>query len=260
MRKHWKLLTALGAVIVIIAVAVVLLNPPAPAPTKDEPSSLQASGKFGFPVSGVKIGEGGTKTASDGKTITGYNGTCDSAAQAAANYTPLVKDVNLSTWAQQKKILVEVGKQGPWVERATFSGDLLANAKDLPPGAFDGGWYSRSDVAAGGLYRIASCDAKKKAVVQVFSGGTTAVVNKAPSAFFQTVSLELSWAGDWKISDFAIVQSGQDFNGRVKDAGPTSLGTTYGDEAAPALKDEWVNDFFADVSREGWVEYANAKR
>ena len=260
MRKHWKLLTALGAVILVIAVAVVLLNPPAPAAKPDDPSSLQASGTFGFPVSGIKIGEGGTKTASDGKTITGYNGSCDSAAQAAANYTPLVKDVNVSTWAQQKKALLEVGKQGPWVERATFNGDLMANAKDLPPGAFDGGWYTRSDVAAGGLYRIASCDEKKKAVVQIFSGGTTAVVNKAPSAFFQTVTLELAWMGDWKISDFAIVQSGQDFNGRVKDAGPTSLGTTFDDETAPALKDELVNDFFADVSREGWVEYANAKR
>ncbi|UKA52189.1 hypothetical protein [Paenarthrobacter ilicis] len=260
MRKHWKLLTALGAVILVIAVAVILLNPPAPAAKQDDPSPLQASGKFGFPVSGIKIGEGGTKTASDGKTITGYNGSCDSAAQAAANYTHLVKDVNVSTWPQQKKILAEVGKQGPWMERATFNGDLMASAKDLPPGAFDGGWYSRSDVAAGGLYRIASCDEKKKAVVQVFSGGMTAVVNKAPSAFFQTVTFELSWADDWKISDFAIVQSGQDFNGRVKDAGPTSLGTIFDDETAPALKDDLVNDFFADVSREGWVEYANAKR
>lgn len=260
MRKHWKLLTALGVVILVIAVAVVLLNPPAPATKKDEPSSLQASGKFGFPVSGIKIGEGGTKTASDGKTITGYNGSCDSAAQAAANYTPLAEDVNVSTWGQQKKTLAEVTKPGPWFEKMIFNGDLLANAKDLPPGAFDGGWVYRSDVAAGGLYRVASCDVKKKAVVQVFTGGTTARVNSAPKAFFRTVTLEMTWANDWKISDFAIVQSGQNFNGRVQDAGPTSLGTTYDDGDTPALKDELVNDFFADVSREGWVEYANAKR
>jgi hypothetical protein len=259
MRKHWKLLTALGAVIVIIAVAVVLLNPPAPAPKQAEPSSLQASGKFGFPVSGIKIGEGGTKTASDGKTITGYNGTCDSAAQAAANYTPLIEDVNTSTWAQQKKTLVEVGNQGPWMERATFNGDLLANAKELPPGAFDGGWYYRSDVAAGGLYRIVSCDAKKKAVVQVFTGGVTAVVNKEPSAFFQTVTFELTWAGDWKISDFGVVQAGQNFDGRVKDGGPMSVGTSF-EDPVPTLRNDLVDAFFKDKTREGWVEYANAKR
>ncbi|MFJ5958258.1 hypothetical protein ACIQC5_20150 [Paenarthrobacter sp. NPDC092416] len=260
MRKHWKLLTALGAVIVIIAVAVVLLNPPTPAPRKDEPSALQASGKFGFPVSGIKIGEGGTKTASDGKTITGYNGTCDSAAQAAANYTPLVKDVNVSTWAQQKKTLAEVGKPGPWIEKMTYEGDLLTTAKDLPSGPFDGGWFTRTDIASAGLYRVASCDEKKKAVVQVFFGAVSANVKTAPSAFFQTVTLELTWGGDWKISDAAIVQSGQDFGGRVKDGGPMSVGTNMEDEATPVLRDELVNAFFKDITREGWVEYANAKR
>lgn len=260
MRKHWKLLTALGAVILVIAVAVVLLNPPTPAAKPDEPSSLQASGKFGFPVSGIRIGEGGTKTASDGKTPTGYNGSCDSAAQAAANYTHLIEDVNVSTWAQQKKILTEVGKQGPWVERVSYKGDLLTTAKDLPNGPFDGGWFTRSDVASGGLYRVASCDEKKKAIVQVFTGAIAARVNKDPAAFFQTVTFELLWDGDWKISDAAIVTNGQDFGGRVKDAGPMSVGTNMEDEATPVLRDELVNAFFKDIGREGWVEYANAKR
>lgn len=142
----------------------------------------------------------------------------------------------------------------------TSSGELVANAKELPPGAFDGGWYSRSDVAAGGLYRVASCEVKKQAVVQVFTGGTTARVNGAPKAYFRTVTLELTWANDWQISDAAIVQSGQDFDGRVKDAGPTSLGTAFDGESAPALENALVNGFFTDASREGWVEYANAKR
>lgn len=260
MRKHWKLLIALGAVILVIAVAVVLLNPPAPAAKQDDPISLQASGKFGFPVSGIRIGEGGTKTASDGKPITGYNGSCDSAAQAAANYTYLIEDVNVSTWAQQKETLSGMGKQGPWVERVLYKGDLLTTSKDLSGVPFDGGWFTRSDVASGGLYRVASCDEKKTAVVQVFTGAITARVNKAPAAFFQTVTFELVWDGDWKISDAAIVANGQDFGGRVKDAGPMSVGTNMEDEATPVLRDDLVNAFFKDISREGWVEYANAKR
>ncbi|AFR31416.1 hypothetical protein [Arthrobacter sp. Rue61a] len=260
MRKHWKLLTALGAVILVIAVAVVLLNPPAPAAKQDDPSPLQASGKFGFPVSGIKIAEGGTKTASDGKTITGYDGSCDSAAQAAANYTPLIEDVNTSTWAQQKKTLAEVGKAGTWTEKITSKGDLLTTSKDLSSLSFDEGWLYRSDVAAGGLYRMASCEPKKSAVVQVFFGAVGAKVKTAPSAFFQTVTLELVWDGDWKISDAAIVANGQDFGGRVKDSGPMSVGTNMDDEATPVLRDELVNAFFQDKTREGWVEYANAKR
>ncbi|MFF1385689.1 hypothetical protein ACFVWT_19230 [Arthrobacter sp. NPDC058288] len=245
--------------ILAVAVAVILINRPAPARDPD-PSSLQASGRFGFPVSDIKIGEGGTKKAGDGKTVTGYAGTCDSAAQAAANYTHLVEDVNVSTWAQQKNTLAEVGKSGPWTEKITFKGDLLTNSKDLPNGPFKGGWFSRTDVASGGLYRVASCEAKKKAVVQVFFGAVSANVKTAPSAFFQTATFELVWDGDWKISDAAIVANGQDFGGRVKDAGPMSVGTNLEDEAIPVLRDDLVNAFFKDISREGWVEYANAKR
>ncbi|MCP1415516.1 hypothetical protein [Paenarthrobacter sp. A20] len=260
MRKHWKLLTALGAVILVIAVAVVLLNPPAPAAKQDDPSSLQASGKFGFPVSGVKIGEGGTKTASDGKTITGYNGSCDSAAQAAANYAHLLRDVNVKTWAQQKKVLSEVSKPGPWTVNATIAGEVVAGSKDLPPGAFADGWFIRSDVPAGGMYRIASCDEKKKAVVQVFVGSLDAQTQTVPVANFGTLTMELGWDEDWKITDAMPRVDDPDFGGRVKDKGP--VGSVAGDPTGsiPTLTSELVDSLFKDTSHEGWVEYANAKR
>ncbi|WP_431230752.1 hypothetical protein [Paenarthrobacter nicotinovorans] len=260
MRKHWKLLTALAAVIVIIAVAVVLLNPPALAPTKDEPSSPQTSGKFGFPVSRIKIGEGGTKTASDGKTITGYNGTCDSAAQAAANYAHLLRDVNVKTWTQQKKVLSEVSKTGPWTANATIAGDVAASSKDLPPGAFEDGWFIRSDVPAGGMYRMASCDEKKKAVVQVFVGSLDAQTNTQPVANFGTLTMELGWVGDWKITDAMPRVDDPDFGGRVKDKGPVGPAAGEPTGSIPALTSELVGSLFKGMSREGWVEYANAKR
>lgn len=260
MRKHWKAFTAVGVVVLVIAVAAILINRPAPAAPSQDPSPLQATGKFGFPVSDVKIGDGGTKKASDDKTPTGYSGTCESAAQAAANYTRLIKDVHLTTWAQQKKTLTEVSQPGRWVEKVTFEGNLLTDAKDLPVSAFDGGWYTRTDVAAGGMYRVASCEEKKRAVVQVFTGGIGASASEEPSSFFQTVTFELVWGGDWKISDAGTVPVGQDFGGRVKDGGPMSVGTNMDAESAPVLRDDLVNAFFKNKSREGWVEYANAKR
>ncbi|MGY2747731.1 hypothetical protein [Arthrobacter sp. UYCu723] len=261
MKKNWKALVAIAAVVIIVAVAVVIINM-RPAGQAAQPSgdSSIVAGKFGFPVSKINVGEGGTKKASDGKTITGYNGTCDSAAQAAANYAPLIKDVNVTTWPQQKKALTEVSKPGPWFEKVTFEGTLASEAKDWLPGAFDGGWYTRSDVEAGGMYRVASCEDKKRAVVQVFLGALGSNVKTAPSAFFQTVTFELGWDGDWKISDASVVPVNQDFGGRVKDGGPMSVGTNMEGEATPVLRDELVNAFFKDKSREGWVEYANAKR
>ena len=203
MRKHWKALTAVGVVILAVAVAVILINRPAPAREPD-PSSLQASGKFGFPVSDIKIGEGGTKKASDGKTITGYNGTCDSAAQAAANYTPLIEDVNLKTWAQQKKTLTEVSNPGPWLEKVTFKGNLRHQCPRTCQRVLL--------MVAGGTaltWRPVACTGSPAAKTEK-TGGCAGVLwwpwrqcKRGTQGFFQTVTFELAWDGDWKISDAA---------------------------------------------------------
>jgi hypothetical protein len=259
MKKNWKALTAVAAVILTVAVAAILINlrpTPAPEPT---PDALQATGKFGFPTSDIKIGEGGTKKASDGKTITGYNGTCNSAVQAAANYAPLMRDVNPRTWAEQKKTLAAVSKPGPWFQTATLGGEIIAGAKDLPPG-FDGGWYDKTEVAAGGMYRMASCEEKERAVVQVFIGSLNARTNTAPLASFGTVSLELSWDGDWKITDALVLNEDRDFGGKVKDKGPSGPNPEGPTGSIPTLTTALVDRLFDGKSKEGWIEYANAKR
>ncbi|MET3174650.1 UNVERIFIED_ORG: hypothetical protein ABIB52_002501 [Arthrobacter sp. UYCu721] len=263
MKKNWKALVAIAAVVIIVAVAVVIINMrPAGQAARREPGadSSIVAGKFGFPVSKINIGEGGTKKASDGKTITGYNGTCDSAVQAAANYAPLLSEVNLKSWAEQKKTLTEVSIPGPWFEKVTFRGDLMTTTKDLPAGAFDGGWISRSDVAAGGMYRVASCEEKKRAVVQVFIGSLNAQVKTGPAGGFGTVPMELSWDGDWKITDASQSADDPDFGGRAKDKGPSvgAPGEPTGDFLV--LNQNLVNSVFSSTSRAGWVEYANAKR
>jgi hypothetical protein len=260
MKKNWKALTAVAAVILIVAVAAILINlRPTPA-LEPTPDALQATGKFGFPTSEIKIGEGGTKKASDGKPITGYNGTCDSAAQAAANYAPLMEDVNPQTWAQQKKALTEVSKPGPWFSTAVVVGDAAAGLKEQPPGAFDGGWFTRTDVAAGGMYRVASCEEKKTAVVQVFIGSLEGRTDSMPLAGFRTVSLELGWEGDWKITDALVRVDDPDFAGKVKDKGPSGPLPEGPTGSIPTLTSAVVDGLFKDVSREGWIEYANAKR
>uniref|UniRef100_UPI003F494346 hypothetical protein n=1 Tax=Pseudarthrobacter oxydans TaxID=1671 RepID=UPI003F494346 len=261
MSTKWKTIIAIAAIAVIVAVAVVLINRPAEQAAQPEPSSDsgRVAGTLGFPVSKINIGEGGTKTAADGKTPTGYNGTCDSAVQAAANYVPLVSEVNLETWAEQKKTLTQVSMPGPWLEKVTSGGDLLTTTKDLP-GAFDGGWVSRSDVAAGGMYRVASCEEKKRAVIQVFIGSLNAQVKTVPAGGFGTVPMELSWDGDWKIMDARQSADDPDFGGRVKDRGPggSAPGEPTGDFLV--LNQDLVHSVFGSVGRDGWVEYANAKR
>jgi hypothetical protein len=219
------------------------------------------AGKLGFPVSKINIGEGGTKTAGDGRTPTGYNGTCDSAAQAAANYTPLLVDVNLKTWETQKATLNSLAVPGPWLDTVLLPGesvtDVVAQGNELK--TFDGGWMEKTEVKAGGMYRMVSCEAKKTALVQVFFGalGTS---DTLPQGYFGTRTMELTWKDDWKISDAVTGVNDADLVSQLKDKGPTGgLGGTPTGKIPP-LDEPIVARYFGDLSKEGWVEYANATR
>lgn len=264
MKKNWKALVAIAVVVIIVAVAVIIINMrPADRTAQPDPSgdSSIVAGKFGFPVSKINIGEGGTKTAADGKTPIGYNGTCDSAAQAAANYTPVLADVNLKTWEIQKATLNSLAVPGPWMEPVLLPGQSVADAdaQGSQLKTFDGGWMDQINVNAGGLYRMVSCEPKKTALVQVFFGGLS-VSDTLPEGFFGTQTMELTWEDDWKISNVVTGVNDSDLVSRLKDKGPTGGvgGTPTG--RMPTLDAALVERYFKDLSKEGWVEYANAAR
>ncbi|MCO4252165.1 hypothetical protein [Pseudarthrobacter raffinosi] len=263
MKKNWKALVAIAAVMIIVAVAVVLINlRPSDQAVQPEPSADNGmvAGKFGFPVSKINIEEGGTKTADDGRTPIGYNGTCDSAAQAAANYTPALFNVNAKTWEAQKATLNSLAIPGSWTKDATLLGDTWADAAAKGNlSSFDGGWLDEVNVSAGGLYRMVSCEPKKSALVQVVYGGRR-VGDTLPGGYFGTASVELTWKDDWKISNTLTRIDDTEFKQRLKDEGPAGGvgGTPTGN--MPRLDDSLVARYFEDLSKEGWVEYANATR
>ncbi len=72
--------------------------------------------------------------------------------------------------------------------------------------------------------------------------------------------MELTWAGDWKISDLLVAGQDRDFGGRVKDKGPGGAVGDASTATVPTLTDSLINTLFEGKSREGWIEYANAKR
>lgn len=264
MKKNWKVLVATAAMVVIVAVAVVLINfrpSEQTAKPQPEPDNGMVAGKLGFPVSKLNIGEGGTKTAADGRTPIGYNGTCDSAAQAAANYTPVLADVNLKTWETQKVTLNSLAVPGPWLDTVLLPGDsvtdVVAQGNELK--TFAGGWMEQTNVKAGGMHRMVSCEPKKTAVVQVFFGalGTS---DTLPQGYFGTRTMELTWKGDWKISNVVTGVNDADLVSRLPDKGPSGgLGGTPTGKI-PQLDEPILARYFEDLSKEGWVEYANATR
>lgn len=265
MKKNWKALAAIAAVVIIVAVAVVLINlRPGAQAAQPEPSTDDGmvAGKFGFPVSKINIGEGGTKTAVDGKTPIGYNGTCDSAAQAAANYTPVLADVNLETWETQKATLTSLAVPGgPWLETVLLPFNVIADAKAQGNQlkTFAGGWMEQTNVKAGGMYRMVSCEPKETALVQVFYGALGAS-NTLPQGYFGTQTMELTWKGDWKISNVVTGVNDSNFVSRLKDKGPTGGLGVPPTGKIPPLDEPLVAKYFKDLSKEGWVEYANATR
>lgn len=262
MRKHWKALVAVAAVVIAVVVAAIIISarPDATAePTPDSDNTI-TTGTLGFPVSDINIGEGGTATAPDGRTPIGYDGSCDSAAQAAAAYTPLLSDINIGTWPKQKETLLSVAIDGPWVEDATATTDAVVDVaqENELPGLFDGGWMSQTDVAAGGMYRMVSCESEGAALIQVLYGGLNAG-DTLPEGFFGTQSMELTWDGDWKISD-ALLRTDPELEQRLPDQGPSGGYTDEGTGVMPVLTSDVADYYFDDLSREGWIEYANAKR
>lgn len=264
MKMNWKVLVANAAMVVIVAVAVVLINfrpSEQTAPPQPEPDSGMVAGRLGFPVSKINIGEGGTKIAADGKTPIGYSGTCDSAAQAAANYTPVLADVNLKTWETQKVTLNSLAVPGPWLDTVLLPGDSVTDvvAQGTELKSFSGGWMEQTNVKAGGMHRMVSCESKKTAVVQVFFGalGTS---DTLPQGYFGTRTMELTWKGDWKISNVVTGVNDADLVSRLKDKGPSGgLGGTPSGNIPP-LDESIVARYFKDLSKEGWAEYANATR
>jgi len=263
MRTKWKVLIAIAAVAVIVAVAVVLINlRPTEQAAQPEPTAGtgMVAGKLGFPVSKISIGEGGTTTAADGKTPIGYNGTCDSAAQAAANYMPVLHDVNTKTWEAQKATMKTLASDEAWIKDAILLGDTYTTAAASGNfKSFDGGWLDRVDVKAGGLYRIVSCEAENRALIQVVYGGLRGG-EAEPGGYFGTDSLELVWDGDWKISDVLVRIDDTELADKFPDRGPAGglVGAPTGE--MPALDNGLVGRYFKNLSKEGWVEYANATR
>lgn len=154
-------------VVAIVAGAVALLKP------KDEQATKPAS--TGDDVNYVQrgtvvAGEGGSRKAPDGRTVTGFPQSCDGAAGALASYLPVLQnDVPGKDLGTSK---AKAGKARPHLKE-TLDYILLGSPtkSDLSAHAWPtASIASRTDVVGGG-YKVQSCSAQK-ATVSILSCGT----------------------------------------------------------------------------------------
>ncbi|WP_415854292.1 hypothetical protein [Sinomonas sp. G460-2] len=263
MRRHWKAFLAAAIVVAALTVAALILGTRNDQPAAVAAAPVAGGGKLGFPVSPVRIGSGGSGVAADGRTPIGYDGSCDSAAAAAANFMPVIADVRPSAWPAQRKALAQIDvNTGELSDLATLAG-LGAKTLKLPNWrSFDGDWVTKTDVAAGGLYRMVTCIDRDKALVQLVYASIDAGTEGAKASFV-TQALDLGWQGsDWKVTRSQIPVGSTDLTlgGRLPDRGPNLAALPAPDGRPPVLTRDLADQAFKDVTREGWIEYANALR
>ena len=263
MRRHWKAFLAAAIVVAAVTAAALILGTRNDQPAAVAAAPVAGGGKLGFPVSPVRIDSGGSGVAADGRTPIGYDGSCDSAAAAAANFMPVIADVRPSAWPAQRKALAQIDvSAGELGDLATLA-ELGAKTVQYPGWrGFDGDWVTKTDVAAGGLYRMAACTERDKALVQIVYARIDSQIGKDPKASFVTQSLDLAWqGGDWKVTR-SQTPTGSDstLGGRLSDRGPNAAALPAPEGRAPVLTRELADQAFKDVTREGWIEYANALR
>ena len=263
MRRHWKAILAAAMVVAAVTATALILGTRHDQPAPEPVATVARGGKLGFPVSPVKIGAGGTGVAADGRTPVGYDGSCNSAAAAAANFMPIIADVHPSAWPAQQKALAQIDVHADELKDLATLADLGSKTVKYPGWkGFDGDWVTRTDVAAGGLYRMASCTDHGKALVQLVYASIDSQIGKDPKASFVTQSLDLAWqGGDWKVTRSQTPPSSDStLGGRLPDRGPNAAELPAPDGRAPVLTKDLADQAFKDVSRQGWIEYANAVR
>lgn len=249
MRRRWWIMGA-GLIVVIVAAVILtaVLNRPektaAPAST-----GAAATGKYGFPVSPIRVGEGGRELAPDGKTRVGYGPSCQEAAQAALNYYSF-------GYSAEKPNMDALTKTAPMIlatqddvdSQLHFISTVIGEAA---PGAL------QVSASSPGLFKVVKCAEGENALV-IFA--TSDIDDRAginSSSVAMSVAQLRYVDGTWKST-----------TDNVEKASITDeLGETVSQPASEGfvkITPEVINRLFTTdggkpLSRDGWFEVSNAQ-
>ncbi|MGO4298136.1 hypothetical protein [Glutamicibacter sp. MCAF14] len=242
-------------IVAVVAIALVVVASVLMSQDQDQSDSSAATtpttpvktSEYGFPISHIRLGEGGTKTAPDGKTPIGYTASCDDAVRAAVNYVAPLSS-SPKAWDQQKATMKQIFASTEENQELIEASGVLTNefqATDT---------YSLLEP---GLYRVANCVEGKAATIQVpvRVARSEFVVDGQTSPAYTKIYFsvqQLVWEdNDWKYTaspTTATPFSDNQLQYIAGDQPPTNVGTT-------------LNKLFVDasgnpLSRDGWVQLA----
>lgn len=251
MRRRWWIMGA-GLIVVIVAaiiLTVVLNRPEKTAGPETSSTGAAATGKYGFPVSPIRVGEGGRELAPDGKTRVGYGPSCQEAAQAVFNYASF-------GYATEKPNMDALTKTAPMIfatqdDVASRLYLITSLAEEAPTGAI------QVNPAAPGLFKIVKCTEGESAFIMSVTSSVDArpAVNQASMAMsFEEVRYV---DGTWKATEDAVSKAGV----------PAEFGQSVSQPASEGfvkITPEVINRLFTSdegkpLSRDGWFEVSNAQ-
>lgn len=248
MRSRRSLLVVAAVIVVIALVAIASYfmsshtrqDPSAATSPTPEPTRIS---EYGFPVSHLRLNEGGTQTAPDGRTRIGYTPSCDDAVRAAVNYSA-ADSYAAESWAGNEETLKHV---------------LLMNKASTEYidvarwGALEKGIVFETSLLEPKIFNLATCDSGKSATVAVavrtktnsyqFNGKTIPETTE-----IRVAEHHLAWEdSDWKLDMSANYTR------------PEAQLLYLEDKKEPSSTSEILGELFTDsdgnpLSRDGWVE------
>ena len=247
MRARWWILIA--ALVVVLAVALLLpvfLNKGQDnAPGTVASTGAAQTGKYGFPVSPIRVGEGGRELAPDGKTRIGYGPSCQEAAQAVFNYASFgysKEKPNMDALAKTAPMILATEQD---VKSQMYHSKTLA--EEAPAGAI------QVNAAAPGLFNIIKCTEGQSALIALAGSDvdTRAGVNVATATMwmYQVNYVDGTWKGTYP--DFNTFETGQTVSQ------PASEG--FVKITPEVITRLFTSDEGTALSRDGWFEVSNAQ-
>jgi hypothetical protein len=245
-RRSLIITAVVVVVIVLVAVASYFMS----STTKQDPSAAPPSApkptqtsEYGFPVSPLRLNEGGTGTAPDGRTHIGYTHSCDDAVRAAVNYIA-ADSYAAEGWTGREKTLKHI----------LTSTEYAAKYIDaFRSGALEEGIVSKTSLFEPQIFNLVSCESGKSAsvaVAQRIQTNSYKIGEKTipASTEIRMADQHLVWEnGDWKLD------AGANYTR------PETQLLYLEDKKEPASASEVLGELFTDsegnpLTRDGWME------
>lgn len=247
--KDRRILLVVAAVLVVIAL-VAIASYFMSSPTRQDPSAANSPtpeptriSEYGFPVSHLRLNEGGTQTAPDGRTRIGYTPSCDDAVRAAVNYIG-AESITSDNWDAREKTLTHVLS-------STEGSNKYIHA--LRAAALDEGIVSSVTLFEPQIFNLVSCEAGKSA--------TVAVAQRIETQSYKIDEKTIPSSTEIRVADQNLVWENNDWklDFEANYTRPEAQLLFQEGKAEPASRSEVLGELFSDhsgspLSRDGWME------